>query len=390
MSRHHKKNTPTKKKPTPTPINNTIIEIDFFGKESEQIRRYAASLLPDLSRFYLIHMGRDWTYRRHHMELGTPPRTTLDIPFEGKVIQLKHVVEDKIVAIMTRPVQFSRMWIEGESRELLCHFLKKSEIFCRHQKEDFVTCRTNQGSCWNTLSQLPLRSLQTLYFDPDCNISLLFQKDIQQFLEEENDYLQLGIPYKRNYCLWGPPGVGKTSLIFAIASTFHLDISYLHIESTDDSKILRAVSNIPEKSILVIEDIEQPERGRLSSSLSILLSLLDGVGHQHGLLIFLTTNQDPSQWPPALRRPGRIDLIQEMKHATQNQMVEMYRAFFPLHSESDANEFGRKVFNSYDFILPAAVMDFLFRYRKEEATEVLSHVSELSQFTHKTEHNIYV
>lgn len=42
-------------------------------------------------------------------------------------------------------------------------------------------------------------------------------KDVDHFLSRPNWYIDRGIPYRRGYLLYGPPGSGKTSAIMAIA-----------------------------------------------------------------------------------------------------------------------------------------------------------------------------
>lgn len=42
-------------------------------------------------------------------------------------------------------------------------------------------------------------------------------KDMEHFLSNPNWYIDRGIPYRRGYLLFGPPGSGKTSAIMALA-----------------------------------------------------------------------------------------------------------------------------------------------------------------------------
>ena len=108
---------------------------------------------------------------------------------------------------------------------------------------------------WGELSSLPKRALETVVLDKEERSNII--NDIQNFIDSEDEYLNSGIPYKRNYLLEGKPGTGKTSLIFAIASHLDMDLCVMNFSAgLDDINFMDAISNMNDNSILVLEDID--------------------------------------------------------------------------------------------------------------------------------------
>lgn len=84
--------------------------------------------------------------------------------------------------------------------------------------------------------------------------------------------------------LFGPPGTGKTSFVQAVAGAMKLNLCYLNLSSgeIDDDDLNRVLSEAPDKSIILIEDIDAlfKERTQIESrrlSFSGLLNAMDGV-----------------------------------------------------------------------------------------------------------------
>ncbi|KAF7325509.1 hypothetical protein MKEN_00399900 [Mycena kentingensis (nom. inval.)] len=226
------------------------------------------------------------------------------------------------------------------------------------------------GLPWTTVKRKIRRPLNSIIL-PSGVIDTLVN-DAQEFIKEEDWYIEAGIPHRRGYLLYGPPGTGKTSTIYALAGALNLEIYSLSLASSfvDDSFLQRAAGSIPKNSIFLIEDIdcafpsrndedEQAERqaALLSSSagagagmmaagptafagmampmsrsqvtLSGLLNVIDGVGSEEGKLFFATTNYI-DRLDPALLRPGRIDHKVQYELATEEQARALFMRFFPV------------------------------------------------------------
>lgn len=196
---------------------------------------------------------------------------------------------------------------------------------------------TSWGPEWRPFGQpRKKRMLGSVILDEGIGESIL--NDVKDFLTSGDWYHKRGIPYRRGYLLYGPPGSGKTSFIQAIAGELDYNICILNLSENNltDDRLNHLMNHIPERSILLLEDVdaafnkrEQSDDGGYTSGVTFsgLLNALDGVASAEECITFMTTNH-PERLDPALLRPGRIDFKVMIDNATEHQVKKMFLRFY--------------------------------------------------------------
>jgi chaperone BCS1 len=66
-------------------------------------------------------------------------------------------------------------------------------------------------------------------------------RDVDEFLDQDMQdwYAERGIPYKRGYLLFGPPGTGKSSFSLSLAGKHELNIYTLQLSNISDATLMR-------------------------------------------------------------------------------------------------------------------------------------------------------
>ncbi|EFY85066.1 Complex III assembly protein translocase and chaperone [Metarhizium acridum] len=163
--------------------------------------------------------------------------------------------------------------------------------------------------------------------------------DVKDFLSRQGWYVDRGIPYRRGYLLYGPPGSGKSSFIQALAGELDFGVATINLSEmgmTDD-KLAYLLTKLPKRCLLLLEDADAAFVNRrqrdadgysgASVTFSGLLNALDGVAAGEERITFLTTNHI-ERLDPALIRPGRVDMMLRIGEATKYQAGKMWDRFY--------------------------------------------------------------
>ncbi|KAI1819628.1 P-loop containing nucleoside triphosphate hydrolase protein [Xylaria intraflava] len=272
-------------------------------------------------------------------------------------------------------LMISCFWRSPEPiKQLMAH--AKEQYYSDHQARTTVkrptpiSARRSRTSNWQQVANRPVRDMKTVVLDQQQKLQVL--TDMNEYLHPATPrwYANRGIPLRRGYLFHGPPGTGKTSLSFALAGVFGLDIYVISLlEPTLTEEDLSSLfSSLPRRCVVLLEDIDtaglrrppnevqaleqaqhtddqsKPEPSKATTndikelakvlkkesedqkkgiSLSGLLNAIDGVASHEGRVLIMTTNV-PENLDDALIRPGRVDLQVQFTYATKEQARELF------------------------------------------------------------------
>jgi hypothetical protein len=145
---------------------------------------------------------------------------------------------------------------------------------------------------------------------------------------------------KRGVLLTGPPGNGKTSACRWVWQQcqragyeyrFVSPDDYRSARRNDDPAAVRRLFQFDRPGIVFFDDMDvavrNRDKGYESDDQSVFLGAMDGIEANEGVVYVFTTNCDLDLIDPAIRRPGRIDVLLRFPPPTaafRRQLVERW------------------------------------------------------------------
>jgi len=209
------------------------------------------------------------------------------------------------------------------------------------------------------------------------------EQQVELFLDSEDEYRRKNMRWNLGVMLHSMPGCGKSYFVTYLAKRFGLDIHYLSYK--DLMTPIAALSQASRRSIVLMEDIdtwgikkrdlkqaevksppksiffedqddddedsdssiaEEIKQNAEKTSNALLgdfLNALDGVISSDGLIVIATTNKI-SDIDDAILRPGRMDLVKEIKPLTPELVIKHWLNFFDQDMNLASSYIGTKSF----------------------------------------------
>lgn len=312
------------------------------------------------------------------------------IRYKGAFILIKRERSAKMIDIANgSPFETVTLTTLYRDKHLFDDILNEAKDIALKTTEGKTVIYTSFGPEWRKFGQPKAkRMLPSVILDSGIKEGIL--DDVYDFMKNGKWYSDRGIPYRRGYLLYGPPGSGKTSFIQALAGELDYNICILNLSENNltDDRLNHLMNNMPERSILLLEDIDAAfnkrsqtgEQGFHSSvTFSGLLNALDGVTSSEETITFMTTNH-PEKLDAAIMRPGRIDYKVFVGNATPYQVEKMFMKFYP--GETDiCKKFVNSV-KELDITVSTAQLQGLFVMNKYAPHDALKMVSSLRNANH--------
>lgn len=215
------------------------------------------------------------------------------------------------------------------NHRILSDFVQELTDICQNKRQKdkikvYFNCKDGDFGEFNLVKK---RSLDSVVLPNQLKQSIL--QDIESFKSKEEWYSSIGVPWRRGYMLYGPPGNGKSSLVASLAGKFDANLKVINLSNLiNDAALMECFGAVHNGDFVLLEDADCITRAGFSNfSLSTLLNAIDGVGTKDGRILFLTTNK-PDELDEALVRPGRLDRKFHIQNATKEQAYQLYYRFF--------------------------------------------------------------
>lgn len=317
--------------------------------------------------------------------------------YQGNWIRVERTRQTQTMDIqMGVPFETVELTALGRDRNLYFNILEEAREMALKETEGKTLLYTAMGSEWRQFGpprkRRPLSSVVLAE-----SVSQKILHDCHEFIKNPKWYSERGIPYRRGYLLYGPPGCGKSSFITALAGEIEFSICLLNLSErglTDDR--LNHLMNIaPEQSIILLEDIDAafvsredtPQQkaaydGLNRVTFSGLLNCLDGVASTEARIVFMTTNY-LERLDPALIRPGRVDYKEYIGYCSRYQLEEMFKRFYGSQPSGGTHKiayhelFADRVLSFGKNVSPAQLQGYFMMHKLSKEEEVIGNVERI-------------
>lgn len=312
--------------------------------------------------------------------------------YQGIWIKVERTREQQTLDLhMGVPWESVTLTAFGRDKNLYFNMLEEARQLALKETEGKTLMYTAMGSEWRQFGHpRKRRPLESVILERGVSSRIL--SDCREFIENPKWYSDRGIPYRRGYLLYGPPGCGKSSYITALAGELEYGICLLNLsdKGLTDDRLNHLLNVAPEQSIILLEDIDAAFVSREDTlkqkaafeglnrvTFSGLLNCLDGVASTEARIVFMTTNY-LERLDPALIRPGRVDMKEYIGYCNLYQLEDMYKRFFTDDKAvCNSGIFADKVMSYNKAVSPAQIQGYFMVHKLANSQAIIDNVSQI-------------
>lgn len=201
---------------------------------------------------------------------------------------------------------------------------------------------------------------------------VIFNRDLEQAIEtnlltpirHSKAVRKAGIPLKRGTLLAGVYGTGKTLTANLVAREAEKhNWTFIYVTKVEElAEVLQFAQDF-QPAVVFAEDVDRAAGAERTDEVNDLLNVLDGIGSKAGEIMTVLTSNHPETINPAMRRPGRVDVVLAVEPPDAEAAGRLMRLYGgdAIHPEEDISEAGELVQGE----IPAVIREVVERAKLE-------------------------